>query len=62
MDKKWRKHVAKIIAKNNPMPAPIPSFRLFGIELINQALIGVSDINKNNTPATKTAPKAACGV
>ena len=41
-----------IIAKNNPIPAPIPSFRLFGIELINQALIGVRDMIKNNTPAT----------
>ena len=41
-----------MIAKNNPIPAPIPSFKLFGIELINQALIGVSDIIKNNTPAT----------
>ena len=51
-----------IIARNNPIPAPIPSFKLFGIELINQALIGVSDIIKNNTPATKTAPRACCGV
>ena len=45
-----------MIAKNKPIPAPIPSFRLFGIELINQALIGVNEIIKNNTPATKTAP------
>ena len=28
-------------------------------ELINQALIGVRDIIKNNTPATSTAPKAS---
>ena len=35
------------MAKNNPIPAPIPSFKLFGIELINQALIGVSEIIKN---------------
>ena len=48
-----------IIAKNNPIPAPIPSFKLLGIELINHALIGVKDIIKNNTPATKTAPSAA---
>ena len=51
-----------IIAKNNPMPAPIPNFKLFGIELISHALNGVRDIIKNNTPATKTAPRAACGV
>ena len=51
-----------MIAKNNPIPAPIPSFKLFGIELISQARIGVKDINKNNTPATSTAPSAACGV
>ena len=51
-----------MIARNNPIPAPIPNFKLFGIELISQALIGVSDINKNSTPATKTAPNAACGV
>ena len=51
-----------IIAKNNPIPAPIPSFKLFGIELINQALIGVSEIIKNTIPATNTAPKASSGV
>ena len=45
-----------MIAKNNPIPAPIPSFKLFGIELINQALMGVKDIAKNITPATRTAP------
>ena len=28
------------------MPAPIPNFKLFGIELINQALIGVKEINQ----------------
>ena len=54
----WR----PIIARNNPIPAPIPNLRLFGIELINQALIGVRDIIKNNTPATNTAPKASWGV
>ena len=48
-----------MIAKNNPIPAPIPSFKLFGIELISQALNGVSDIAKKITPATSTAPKAA---
>ena len=36
----------------------MPSFKLFGIELINQALIGVKDMIKNKTPATKTAPSA----
>ena len=51
-----------MIAKNNPIPAPIPSFKLFGIELINQALIGVNDIIKNNIPATNTAQSAAWGV
>ena len=48
-----------IIAKNNPIPAPIPSLRLLGIELINHALIGVNEIIKNNIPATRTAPNAA---
>ena len=48
-----------IIAKNNPIPAPIPNFKLFGIELISHALIGVKDIIKNNTPATNTAPSAS---
>jgi hypothetical protein len=48
-----------MIAKNNPIPAPIPSFKLFGIELINQALNGVKEIAKKITPATRTAPNAA---
>ena len=48
-----------MIAKNNPIPAPIPNFKLLGIELINQARIGVRDIIKNSTPATSTAPKAS---
>ena len=48
-----------IIAKNKPIPAPIPNFKLLGIELINHARIGVKEIIKNRTPATKTAPKAA---
>ena len=48
-----------IIAKNNPIPAPIPNFKLLGIELISQALIGVNEIIKNKTPATNTAPKAS---
>ena len=51
-----------MIAKNNPIPAPIPSFKLFGIELINQALNGVSEIIKKTTPATSTAPRASAGV
>ena len=51
-----------MIAKNNPIPAPMPSFKLLGIELINHALIGVSEMIKNNTPATNTAPNASCGV
>ena len=33
-----------------------------GIELISQALIGVSEIIKNTTPATNTAPRASAGV
>ena len=36
--------------------------KLFGIELISHALNGVNEIAKKITPATKTAPKAACGV
>ena len=48
-----------IIDKNNQIPAPIPSFKLRGIEFINQALKGVSEIAKKITPATNTAPKAA---
>ena len=51
-----------IIAKNNPIPAPIPSFKLLGIEFINHALKGVSDIAKKIIPATNTAPNAAWGV
>ena len=51
-----------MIAKNNPIPAPIPSFKLFGIEFINQALKGVNEIIKKTTPATKTAPSASAGV
>ena len=51
-----------IIARNNPIPAPIPNFRLFGIELINHALNGVNEIIKKTTPATKTAPSASSGV
>ena len=47
-----------IIARNNPIPAPIPSFKLFGIELIIHARIGVKDIIKNKIPATNTAPNA----
>ena len=35
-----------MIAKNSPIPAPIPSFKLFGIELINQARKGVNEIGK----------------
>ena len=54
----WR----PIIAKNNPIPAPIPNFKLLGIEFINHALIGVREMIKNNTPATSTAPRASCGV
>mgnify|MGYP005680627119 CR=1 FL=1 len=48
--------------RNNPIPAPIPSFKLLGIEFINHALKGVSDIAKKIIPATNTAPNAACGV
>ena len=48
-----------IIARNSPIPAPIPNLRLLGIEFINQALIGVRDMIKNKTPATNTAPKAS---
>ena len=35
------------MAKNNPIPAPIPNFKLFGIEFINHALKGVREIIKN---------------
>ena len=51
-----------ISAKNNPIPAPIPSFKLFGIEFISHALSGVSETIKNTTPATNTAPSASAGV
>ena len=51
-----------MIAKKKPIPAPIPSFKLLGIEFINQALNGVREISRNNTPATKTAPSACWGV
>ena len=51
-----------ITPKNKPIPAPIPSFKLFGIEFINQALIGVNEIIKKTTPATNTAPSASAGV
>ena len=37
-----------IIARNKPIPAPIPNFKLLGIEFISQARIGVRDIIKNN--------------
>ena len=42
-----------MIAKNRPIPAPIPNFRLLGIELIIQALIGVNEINKNKVTNLK---------
>ena len=51
-----------MIARNRPIPAPIPSFKLFGIEFISQALNGVNEIIKKTTPATKTAPSASAGV
>ena len=51
-----------MIARKRPIPAPIPSFKLFGIELISQALSGVNEIIKKTTPATKTAPSASAGV
>ena len=51
-----------MIAKKRPIPAPIPSFKLFGIEFISQALIGVNETIKNTTPATNTAPSASAGV
>ena len=38
-----------MIARNNPIPAPIPNLRLLGIEFINHDLIGVSEIIKNKT-------------
>ena len=50
-----------MIAKNNPMPAPIPNFKLLGMELIIQALKGVSDMIKKTIPATNTAPNASAG-
>ena len=51
-----------MIARNRPIPAPIPNFKLFGIELIIQALMGVSETNKKNIPESKTAAKASAGV
>ena len=51
-----------IIARNRPIPAPIPNFRDFGIALSNHARIGVKDIIKKSTPATRTAPSASAGV
>ena len=54
--------VKPIIARKSPIPAPIPSFKLFGIALIIQARIGVTEIITNRIPATKTAPNASCGV
>ena len=50
-----------IIARNIPIPAPIPSFKLFGIELMIHALKGVIEAITNNTPATSTAPNASAG-
>ncbi len=47
-----------IIARNNPIPAPMPSFIDFGIELIIYRLAGVTDSNKNTSPATNTAANA----
>ena len=51
-----------IIARNKPIPAPIPNFKLFGIELMIQALMGVRETNKKNIPESKTAAKASAGV
>ena len=47
-----------MIARNNPIPAPMPSFIDFGIELIIYRLAGVTDSNKNTSPATNTAANA----
>ena len=47
-----------MIDRKRPIPAPIPSFKLLGIEFMIQALIGVRDINRNNIPANKTVANA----
>ena len=47
-----------IMARNNPMPAPTPSFILLGIELIIYFLAGVTDNTINTIPATNTAASA----
>ena len=46
-----------MIAKNNPIPAPMPSLRLLGIELISQALIGVREIAKKLIQLQGQVPK-----
>ena len=51
-----------MIDKKRPIPAPIPSFKLLGIEFMIQALIGVRDINRNNIPANRTVANASAGV
>ena len=50
-----------ITARNIPIPAPIPSFKLLGIEFMIHARNGVTDAITNNTPATNTAPSASAG-
>ena len=47
-----------MIARNSPIPAPIPSFMLFGIELMMYFRAGLTERMMNTTPATNTAVKA----
>ena len=49
-----------IIARNKPIPAPIPNFRDFGIAFIRYALHGDKLISKNKIPEQKTAANACC--
>ena len=51
-----------IIARNNPIPAPIPNFKDLGIALIKYALNGDMLIIKNKIPEQKTAANACCHV
>ena len=51
-----------IIAKNNPIPAPIQNFNDLGMALIRYALNGEMLIIKNKIPEHKTAANACCHV
>ena len=47
-----------IIARNNPIPAPTPSFILRGMEFIIYFLAGVRLNPMNTNPANNTAARA----